>query len=142
MGFVKRLEHAGLTVTNLDASVEWYRKMFGCEIVEKLNRPENGNRAIYLSLGEEGGLLELFHRDGTAKSDDPDKHMARYEHICVHVDDVDAAYAELVAKGAKVATAPEPGKRHARLCVVIDPDGFRIELLQPLSAEVHARMVA
>ena len=141
MAFVKRLEHAGLTVTNLDASVAWYREMLGCEIVEELHWPENGNRAIYLSLGEEGGLLELFHRNGTTKVYDPDRQMARYEHICVHVDDVDAAYAELVAKGAKVATAPKPGKRRARLCVVIDPDGFRIELLQPLSAEVHERMV-
>ena len=141
MGIVKRLEHAGLTVTDLDASVAWYRKMFGCEIVEELHWPENGNRAVYLSLGDEGSLLELFHRAGTHKAYAPDREMARYEHICVHVDDVDAAYAELVAKGVKVATAPKPAKRHARLCVVIDPDGFRIELLQPLSAEAHARMV-
>ncbi|HEU5316944.1 MAG TPA: VOC family protein [Chloroflexota bacterium] len=141
MGLVKRLEHAGLTVTDLERSVEWYRTMFGCQIVEELHWPENGNRAVYLSLGDEGSLLELFHRSGTRKPYDPDREMARYEHICVHVDDVDAAYAELVAKGARVATAPKPAKRHARLCVVIDPDGFRIELLQPLSPEAHARMV-
>lgn len=141
MGLVKRLEHAGLTVTDLERSIAWYRQMFGCEIVEELHWPENGNRAVYLSLGNEGALLELFHRPGTHKAYEPDKQMARYEHICVHVDDVDAAYAELVAKGARVGTAPKPAKRHARLCVVIDPDGFRIELLQPLSAEAHARMV-
>ena len=141
MAFVKRLEHTGLTVTNLEASVAWYREMLGCEIVEELYWPENGNKAVYLSLGDEGSLLELFHRAGTTKAYDPDKQMARYEHICVHVDDVDAAYAELVAKGAKVGTAPKPAKRHARLCIVIDPDGFRIELLQPLTAEAHARMV-
>ncbi|CAA9229032.1 MAG: hypothetical protein AVDCRST_MAG77-898 [uncultured Chloroflexi bacterium] len=141
MGLVKALEHAGLTVTNLEESVAWYRKMLGCEIVEELHWPENGNRAVYLSLGHQGGLLELFHRAGTHKSYDPDKEMARYEHICVHVEDIDAAYQELAAKGAKFAVAPKPAKRHARLCVIVDPDGFKIELLQPLSAEEHARVV-
>lgn len=142
MGLIKALEHAGLTVTDLRRSVGWYQEMFGCEVVEELYWPENGNRAVYLSLGEDGSLLELFERAGTTKAYDPDKTMARYEHICVHVADVDAAYEALKAKGATFAVAPKMAKRHARLCVVIDPDGFRIELLQPLPAEVHARMVA
>lgn len=142
MGLVKALEHAGLTVTDLEASIAWYREMFGCEIVEELHWPENGNRAVYLSLGDQGSLLELFHRPGTTKAYDPDRQMARYEHICVHVEDLDAAYQELSSKGATFAVAPKPAKRHARLCVVVDPDGFKIELLQPLSAEEHARVVA
>ncbi|MDQ3702354.1 MAG: VOC family protein [Chloroflexota bacterium] len=142
MGLIKALEHAGLTVTDLPRSVAWYREMFGCEVVEELFWPENGNKAVYLSLGDGGALLELFERPGTNKSYDPDKAMARYEHICVHVADVDAAYAELVAKGAHFSVPPKPAKRHARLCVLVDPDGFRIELLQPLSPAAHAEMVA
>ena len=142
MGLVKALEHAGLTVTDLPRSIAWYQQMLGCEIVEELVWPENGNRAVYLSLGDSGALLELFERPGTTKAYAPDREMARYEHICLHVADVDAAYAELSAKGARFAIAPKPAKRHARLCVLIDPDGFRIELLQPMSAEAHARMVA
>lgn len=142
MGLVKSLEHAGLTVTDLERSVAYYKEMFGCEIVEELHWPETGNRAVYLSLGDQGSMLELFHRPGTHKAYDPDKEMARYEHICVIVEDVDKAYAELSAKGAKFATAPKPGKRRARLAVVLDPDGFRIEILQPLAAEAHAKMTA
>jgi lactoylglutathione lyase len=141
---IKGLEHAGLTVTDLDRSIAWYREMLGCQIVEELYWPESGNKAVYLSLGDQGNLLELFHRPGppaTTKAYAPDQTMARYEHICVHVEDVDAAYEELKAKGARFAVTPKPAKRHARLCVVVDPDGFRIELLQPLSAEAHARMV-
>jgi lactoylglutathione lyase len=142
MGLIKALEHAGLTVTDLDRSVTWYREMLGCEIVEELYWPENGNKAVYLSLGDQGGLLELFHRAGTHKAYDPDREMARYEHICVHVEDIDAAYRELSAKGATFAVTPKPAKRHARLCVIVDPDGFKIELLQPLSAAEHARVVS
>src|SRR5690348_14074130 len=101
MGLVRALEHAGLTVTDLERSVAFYKEMFGCEIVEELHWPDTGNRAVYLSLGDQGSMLELFHRAGTRKAYDPDKEMARYEHICVIVEDVDKAYAELSAKGAK-----------------------------------------
>ncbi|HEX2184593.1 MAG TPA: VOC family protein [Chloroflexota bacterium] len=142
MGLIQTLEHAGLTVTDLERSVAFYREMFGCEVVEELEWPETGTRAVYLSLGDGGSLLELFHRPGTHKAYEPDRSMARYEHICLHVADVDRAYAELTAKGARFVTPPKPAKRHARLAVLVDPDGFRIELLQPLSAEAHARMVA
>lgn len=142
MGLIKALEHTGLTVTDLERSVAWYKRMFGCEVVQELHWPERNQRAIYLSLGEQGQLLELFGRPGVHKAYDPDKEMVSYQHICLHVADVDAAYAELTAKGATFSVMPKPAKRHARLCVMVDPDGFKIELLQPLSAEAHAKMVA
>ena len=142
MGLVRSLEHAGLTVTDLDRSVAWYREMFGCEIVEELHWPENGNRAVYLSLGDHGSMLELFHRAGTHKAYAPDREMARYEHICLIVDDVHKAYEELSAKGARFVTTPKPAKRRARLAVLVDPDGFRIEILERVSAEEHARITA
>ena len=142
MGMVKALEHAGLTVTDLDRSVRWYREMFGCEIVEELTWPENGNRAVYLSLGDHGSMLELFHRAGTHKAYDPDREMARYEHVCLIVEDLDKAFADLSAKGARFVTPPKPAKRRARLAVLVDPDGFRIEILQPVSAAAHAQLTA
>jgi hypothetical protein len=40
-----------------------------------------------------------------------------------------------------VAFAPRLAKRHGRIAMVIDPDGFRIELLQVLTAERHAELV-
>ncbi len=141
MAEILRLEHAGLTVTDLDASVAWYRRMFGCEVVQELHWPETGVRATYISLGKDGSLLELFSRPGTVHAFAPDEEMARYEHICVEVADIDAAFADLEAKGANIAFAPRLAKRHGRIAMVIDPDGFRIELLEVLSAARHAELV-
>ena len=141
MAEILRLEHAGLTVVDLDASVAWYQRMFGCEVVQELHWPETGVRATYISLGKDGSLLELFSRPGTVHAFAPDAEMARYEHICVEVADIDAAFADLEAKGANVAFAPRLAKRHGRIAMVIDPDGFRIELLQVLTAERHAELV-
>jgi lactoylglutathione lyase len=141
MAEILRLEHAGLTVVDLDASVAWYQRMFGCEVVQELHWPETGVRATYISLGKDGSLLELFSRPGTVHAFAPDAEMARYEHICVEVADIDGAFADLEAKGANVAFAPRLAKRHGRIAMVIDPDGFRIELLQVLTAERHAELV-
>lgn len=141
MATVLRLEHAGLTVTNLAASVAWYQTMFDCQIVQELHWPDTMVRATYISLGQEGSLLELFERPGTHKAYDPDPEMARYEHICVQVDDIDAAHADLVAKGASIAFGPRLAKRHGRIAMVIDPDGYRVELLEVLTPERHAELL-
>ena len=36
MGLIKRLEHAGLTVADLERSIAWYREMLGCQVVQEL----------------------------------------------------------------------------------------------------------
>jgi catechol 2,3-dioxygenase-like lactoylglutathione lyase family enzyme len=140
MAEILRLEHAGLTVTDLDASVAWYQRMFGCEVVQELHWPETGVRATYISLGKHGSLLELFSRPGTVHAFAPTPEMARYEHICVEVADIDVAFADLEAKGANVAFAPRLAKRNGRIAMIIDPDGFRIELLEVLTPDQHAEL--
>lgn len=142
MATIARLEHAGLTVTNLEESVAWYRRMFGCDIVQELHWPDTGVRATYISLGQDGSLLELFHRPGTTRGFSPDPDSARYEHICVQVEDLDEAFADLQSKGAEIAFAPRLAKRHGRIAMVIDPDGFRIELLEVLTPERHAELAS
>lgn len=51
------------------------------------------------------------------------------------VDDVDAALAKATGAGATVDVAPVDVPDHGlRLCFLLDPEGHRIELLQPLKA--------
>jgi glyoxylase I family protein len=60
-----------------------------------------------------------------------------WHHLALQVDDVDAAYAELVAAGVAPHSAPEsfpPAYATLRIAFLRDPDGNLLELLQPLSA--------
>ena len=140
MAIIQRLEHVGLTVTDVDASVAWYARMFDSQVVQELSWPETRVRAVYVTLGQDGSLLELFQRPGADRAHDPDPSMAKYEHLCVQVSDLDAAFADLESKGVQVAFGPRLAKRHGRIAMVIDPDGFRIELLEVLTPERHAEL--
>jgi catechol 2,3-dioxygenase-like lactoylglutathione lyase family enzyme len=61
-------------------------------------------------------------------------------HVCLHVDDMEAAHAHALAAGA-VAVSPAPitigqgPKAGTKVAYVRDPDGVTIELLQPRQAQ-------
>jgi catechol 2,3-dioxygenase-like lactoylglutathione lyase family enzyme len=61
-----------------------------------------------------------------------------YNHVCFHVDDLEAAYARLIEHGAGPVwdprDAPEPGMRMAYLA---DPDGNLIELVAHAPEGAH-----
>ena len=141
LGIVQRLEHVGLTVTDVERTVKWYSTMFGSRRVQEMNWPETGVRGVYITLGDDGSQLEIFQKPGTHKHLEPDLEMARYEHFCVQVEDIHATFADLEAKGAEIAFRPRLAKRHGYVAMVVDPDGIRIELLQILSPERHAELV-
>jgi lactoylglutathione lyase len=52
------------------------------------------------------------------------------EHIGLTVDDVDAAVAELRAKGAEIAIGPLTRNPGLRLAFIRGPEGIMIELVQ------------
>jgi catechol 2,3-dioxygenase-like lactoylglutathione lyase family enzyme len=141
LGIVQRLEHVGLTVTDVERTVAWYATMFGSRRVQEMNWPETGVRGVYVTLGDDGSQLEIFQKPGTHKHLEPDLEMARYEHFCIQVEDIHATFADLDAKGAEIAFRPRLAKRHGYVAMVVDPDGIRIELLQILSPERHAELV-
>ena len=141
LGIVQRLEHVGLTVTDVERTVAWYATMFGSRRVQEMNWPETGVRGVYVTLGDDGSQLEIFQKPGTHKHLEPDLEMARYEHFCIQVEDIRATFADLEAKGAEIAFRPRLAKRHGYVAMVVDPDGIRIELLQILSPERHAELV-
>ncbi len=141
MGIVQRLEHVGLTVTDVERTVSWYATMFGSRRVQEMHWPDTGVRGVYITLGDDGSQLELFQKPGTHKHLEADLGMARYEHFCIQVEDIHSTFADLEEKGAEIAFRPRLAKRHGYVAMVVDPDGIRIELLQILSAERHAELV-
>jgi catechol 2,3-dioxygenase-like lactoylglutathione lyase family enzyme len=56
--------------------------------------------------------------------------IGRGAEVCVWVDDVDAAYLELLAHGATPMSAPHDWLDNLRVAWVTDPDGHPVELVQ------------
>lgn len=120
--------HSMIRVLNEERSVEFYKKAFGLEIVDRLDRPEFS--LIYLRNGESNFELELtVNKDRTEPYDLGDG----YGHLAVSVDNVAEEHARFEAEGLaprKLVEFEEAGALFARFFFVADPDGYQIEVLQ------------
>jgi catechol 2,3-dioxygenase-like lactoylglutathione lyase family enzyme len=140
------VHHIGVTVADMDRAVRFWTALLGAEARERtvLQGPQLGTMVGYPGIHIErcwvdlpGGVaLELLcylHRDEAPY--DPGTAHPGNVHVCLRVDDMDAAHAHTVACGATpvserpidVAAGPRAG---ARLAYLRDPDGVTIELVQ------------
>jgi catechol 2,3-dioxygenase-like lactoylglutathione lyase family enzyme len=128
-----RLDHAGLSVADLDAAAAFWARAFGFQVEFEFSLP-SGIRGVMLRGLE--GRVELFERPGSAgglRAQDPLSALATrgYGHVALSAPDIEAPFARAVEAGAvpKVTPrpSPEPGVRFAFLA---DPEGNLIELVE------------
>jgi len=143
--------HTGLTVSDLERSVAFYRDVLGLEVVSQWDSaqpylrtivgfPDAELRIALLRLpatpAASGHHIELLeYRSphgvrGDARTCNPGN-----VHVAFMVDDLDRVYAELSAKGVRFKSAPvavEHGRNKGAKAVYLrDPDDITLELIQP-----------
>ncbi|OJU79824.1 MAG: hypothetical protein BGO11_11590 [Solirubrobacterales bacterium 70-9] len=148
------MEHASVTVTDLDRSLRFYIEAFGFELLRR------GGHTAYLHHGDE--LLELLEREGEAGFERPvDKdgwwrlvtHRLGITHLGFRVDDFDSTLASIQEHGGELVVPPfeyvpeiedegpaeteklrralrPPAGVAWRLAVIADPDGTLLEILE------------
>jgi len=109
---VKRIDHVAIVVRDLEAALRFYRDTLGIAPSRVIDFPREGVKIAFLPLGGPGGSeIELL------EPTDPAGGVARFlekrgeglHHLCLEVEDIDTALAELTAAGAVVLdTAPRP----------------------------------
>lgn len=125
------LNHAGLAVTDLDRSLEFYCGVLGMELVEDYTGSD-GVRLVFVRAGShEFELLELPGLSGQAPAPPADRPGIR--HISFLVDNIEQQVADLTAKGVKFTS--ETGahvlpRGPVKYIYFEDPDGIPLELLQ------------
>ena len=115
---LKRVDHVGIAVKNLDESVQFYEslgfKATGYEVVA-----EQKVKVAFLPCGD--SEIELL------ESTEPDGPIARFiekngpgiQHIAIRVDDIDKALGELKEKGVRlIDQTPRYGAGGARIAFV------------------------
>ncbi len=124
-----RLLHTMLRVTNLDASIAFYRDVLGMRVLRRADFPEGRFTLAFVGYGEEAehAVIELTHNWDLDKYEMGDA----YGHIAIGVDDVYATCEDVRNRGGRVVREAGPMKGGTRvLAFVEDPDGYRIELLE------------
>jgi len=146
VGNVTGFFHGGITVSEMDRSLVFYRDGLGLEIEfdrmldapylkEVLGMSFDAIRAVYLRIPG-GGFVELLEYQGierfSAASRPCDPGAG---HFCFYVDDVESVHGRLAELGfharsegvVDITAGPNAGARSA---YIADPDGYYVELFQ------------
>jgi lactoylglutathione lyase len=142
------VSHFGIQVDDLERSLVFYRDLLGLEQIAHWQKDEEYNQRVVgypgvtlnmavlkLPFPHADGFLELIEYQNVERTPiDARTANPGTAHICFYVDDLDAVYARLTAAGIgsnseviAVSTGPVTG---AKVVYMIDPDGFRVELLE------------
>ena len=101
----RRIDHVAIIVHSIEQALTFYRDILGITPREIKEVPTEQVRIAFLPMGGPGGSeIELI------EPTNPDSSLARFlekrgeglHHICLQVDDIDAALVDMQAKGAPV----------------------------------------
>ena len=138
------VHHVGITVRSMKRSFDWYTEMFGVE-----PGPINHGSGPELERGVQVPGAELsfsmirignvniefleYHKPA-GKDWDRTNGDVGSTHVCLEVDDMDAAYAELIERGAVFngppVTLTDGELAGSRWAYLRDPDGIQLEIWQ------------
>jgi methylmalonyl-CoA/ethylmalonyl-CoA epimerase len=138
-----RIDHVGLAVHDLDAAIAFYENTFGMRLVHQEINEEQGVREAMLAVGDSGSCIQLL------APLTPDSTIAKFldrsgegvQQVAYGVDDIDAASAELRARGLRLLyDAPRRGTAGSRVNFVHPKDagGVLIELVEPAAPPLPA----
>lgn len=119
--------HTCIRVKDLDKSLDFYKNALGFTEVRRLDYPEFKFTLVYLALEEGGYELELtynYHQDVPYNLGDG------YGHIAIGVDTLEDFREELSQSGYEVTDIKGLSDGAATYFFVIDPDGYKIEVIQ------------
>jgi methylmalonyl-CoA epimerase len=133
-----RLDHIGVAVEDLDASLELYERDYGMTLVHRETIAEQGVEAALLDVGE--NHIELLAATG------PDTPVGKFiakkgpgmHHVAYQVDDIESTLAALKQSGLRlIDETPRVGIRNSRVAFLHPKTagGLLTEIVQP--AEGH-----
>jgi lactoylglutathione lyase len=115
--------HTMVRVTDIDASLKFYRDALGLQELSRKDYPQGRYTLVFLCApGDESAQVELTHNW------DPETYGGgrNFGHLAYQVDDIYATCQRLKEHGVTVLRPPRDG----RMAFVRSPDNISIELLQ------------
>ena len=119
---LKATHHIAIYTQNMATMEKFYTETLGFPVTKRWDDV----KIIFIDIGST--TIELMDRTEAPASNSP---AGAINHIALQVENLDAAYQELVEKGIKFKMEPRNFK-DLRICFFYDPDGNSFELVEEL----------
>lgn len=120
------IHHVALIVSDYEVSKDFYVNKLGFSIVRENFRPERNDWKLDLRVNDTTELEIFGVKNPPARVTGPE--AAGLRHLAFYTYDVEAAAAELEAKGIAVEPVRVDEFSHRKFTFFADPDGLPIEL--------------
>ena len=120
---VKQIAHVCIFAHDLEATRDFYRRVLGLDTQFDFLR-DGEVFGFYLNAGGRSHV-EVFRKE-EARSVESD----RIDHLCLEVEDLDAAIAHVRAAGVEPTRPKRLGCDDTYQCWLVDPNGVKIELFE------------
>ncbi len=145
------IHHVGITVADIERSITFYRDTLGMELVgrrpcvdEEYVARQTGYEGVQLSVAsfrirpDSPNSLEIVqYLNHTGEPADTATNRPGRTHLCLVVDDLQAAYDDLTSRGVRCRSTPVeitagPNKG-GKVVYFYDPDEYVLEMFEPAS---------
>lgn len=151
---IEQIYHVGLTVSDLDRSIRFYRdvlglkyqgeiQMDGIETENMFQKPGCKARVAYLNGAEDLKMppVELIQFvDSDIAESRPSLFQTSISELCFYAEDADKVYRHLREHGVECLSGPQEfdfranGFGRSKAFYFRDPDGIVLEIMQPLGS--------
>lgn len=139
---LRRIDHVGVAVPDLESAIELYQRVFGMRCLNVEENAEQGVREATMSVGPDpaDGCVQLLAPLS------PSSTIARFldragpgvQQVAYTVTDIDATCAELRSRGVRLLfETPRSGTAGSRVNFVFPKDagGLLVELVEPAKSD-------
>jgi methylmalonyl-CoA/ethylmalonyl-CoA epimerase len=138
-GLFTAIDHVGVAVADYEAAVDFYRRVFGMQVVHEEVNEEQGVREAMLAVGRSGSCVQVLAPLSPTSTIAKflDRNGPGLQQVAYRVDDVDAVSATLRERGVRLLyDAPRRGTAGSRINFVHPKDagGVLVELVEPARA--------
>jgi len=123
---VKKLLHTRYRVTDLEKTVDFYKRVLGLEEVSRKTSGRGSQLVFFKASGSEE-TIEICKYDASG----PVVVGPDLTHLAFEVEDIDAFARHAEACGYPLSDGPHRNDRGGALAFIDAPEGYEIELIQP-----------
>lgn len=122
---IRKLEHVGVMVKDLDRSIRFYTEIMGMKLVGRERLNESTELAFLEFPGSEDVLIELVARDNSLSE-------GIVNHIAFTVHNIEAEVERLKKAGVRMLDEkPRTILDGIKIAFFLGPDGEKLELFEP-----------